>query len=217
VEETKVIQQIDRDGLIAIIRTDSPEPVLDIVAALVNGGIRVIELTMTTPNAMDSIKDIYHHFGDELLLGLGTVLDGDDALAAINLGISFIVTPVYVDQVVDTCRKNSTLVIPGCYTPLEMFTAWRKGSNLLKYFPAGIGGPKMLKSVLAPLPELKIVPTGGVNLTNMKDFFDSGAIAVGVGGDLVRRTWVSRSEYDAIEKAAQKFMKEVQEINTFEG
>ena len=176
---------IRETGVIAIMRAQSPHQLIAAADAIRAGGVQAIEVTMTTPGALDVIAQAARRFGSEVLFGAGSVLDAETARAAVLAGAGFIVAPTLNLQVVALCNRYGVPVIPGCYTPTEMLTAWEAGADMVKLFPAGIGGPGLVKAVRAPLPQLEIVAVGGVNLTNAAQFIRKGAVALGVGGSLV--------------------------------
>ena len=154
--------------IIAIMRAQQSDQMLAAAKAIVAGGVRVIEVTMTTPGALGVISTATSHFGDEILFGAGSVLDAETARQAILAGAGFVVAPTLNLDVIKLCRRYSIPIMPGCYTPTECLTAWEAGADMIKLFPANIGGPDYVKSILAPLPQLEIVPVGGVNVHRMR-------------------------------------------------
>jgi 2-dehydro-3-deoxyphosphogluconate aldolase / (4S)-4-hydroxy-2-oxoglutarate aldolase len=199
------VTRIGDSGLVAIVRLDGEAPLLDIARALVAGGVDVLEFTMTTPGALDVLAMASKSLGDDLLLGAGTVLDSETARAAILAGARFIVSPTLSAAVIATCRRYSVVSIPGAYTPTEILTAWELGADYVKVFPAGGLGPRFLKDVLAPLPQVRLIPTGGVALDNIPTFFEAGAAAVAVGGNLVSKSAVASGDLNGLTAIARKF------------
>jgi 2-dehydro-3-deoxyphosphogluconate aldolase/(4S)-4-hydroxy-2-oxoglutarate aldolase len=176
---------IRKTGIIAIMRAESPRRLIAAADAIRAGGVQVIEVTMTTPGALDVIAEAAQKLGTEVLFGVGSVLDAETARAAILAGAGFVVAPTLNLQVVTLCNRYGVPVIPGCYTPTEMLTAWEAGADMVKLFPASAGGPDLVKAIRAPLPQLEIVAVGGVNLSNAAMFIEKGAVALGVGSSLV--------------------------------
>jgi 2-dehydro-3-deoxyphosphogluconate aldolase/(4S)-4-hydroxy-2-oxoglutarate aldolase len=170
---------------IAVIRMKNPEQLLKVVAAIVKGGVTGIELTMTIPNAIQSIELAAKEFGEEILLGVGSVINPSVALDAINAGAKFVVSPIYKPEVVSTVIAQNLVVIPGGFTPTEIQTAYEQGADFVKIFPADNLGMSFIKSIKAPLPHLRVIPTGGVTLDNAIDWINHGASAVGIGTALV--------------------------------
>lgn len=200
------LQTILDSKVIAIIRADDSARLMDVVEALINGGIRALEFTMTTPGALDAIKATSERFGDKLLVGVGSVLDAETARAAILSGAEFIVSPIFKPELVTMANRYSKVVLPSAYTPTEVVTAWEAGADLIKLFPADIGGPAYIKAIKAPLPQIPLVPVGGVNLDNAADFIKAGAVAVGVGGSLVKKEFLKSGDFEGLTNLCRNFM-----------
>jgi 2-dehydro-3-deoxyphosphogluconate aldolase/(4S)-4-hydroxy-2-oxoglutarate aldolase len=190
-------------GVIAIVRLDSADRLGQVARAIKAGGADVIEFTMTTPGALDIIAASTQEFGDEVLLGAGTVLDAETARAAILAGARFIVSPTLNAATVELCHRYSVIAVPGTLTPTEILTAWEWGADLVKVFPASAGGPAYIKAVLAPLPQVRLVPTGGVNVQNAVDYIRAGAAAVAVGGSLVNKKFIVAGDFNALTETAR--------------
>jgi 2-dehydro-3-deoxyphosphogluconate aldolase/(4S)-4-hydroxy-2-oxoglutarate aldolase len=203
------IREIEQGGVIAIVRFDRSEDLVKVARAVRAGGVRVIEFTMTTPNALRIIEESVREFGQDVLLGAGTVLDPETARAAILAGAEFIVAPTLSPAVIELCRRYSKVVIPGAFTPTEILTAWECGADFVKVFPAEFGGPAYFKAVLAPLPQVKLIPVGGVSLETTADFIRSGAAAVAVGGNLVKKSAIVAGRFDELTELARGFAAEV--------
>jgi 2-dehydro-3-deoxyphosphogluconate aldolase / (4S)-4-hydroxy-2-oxoglutarate aldolase len=201
---------IRKTGVIAIMRAMRPEQLLSAAEAIKNGGVPVIEVTMTTPGALTVIVAATKRFGEEVLFGAGTVLNAEAARAAILAGAGFIVAPTLDLEVVKVCHDYGVPVIPGCFTPTEMLTAWRAGADLIKLFPADIGGPQFVKAILAPLPQLQIVPVGGVDLNTAAAFIQMGAVALGVGGSLINQALLDAGDMAELTRRAAAFIEAVQ-------
>lgn len=199
-----------RSRIVAIVRLDSAGEILGLGNALKAGGIDVIEFTMTTPGALQMIAEATREFNDDVLLGAGTVLDSETARAAILAGAEFIVTPTLNLGTIELCKRYGKPVIPGAYTPTEILTAWEAGADLVKVFPANTLGPEYIRAVLAPLPQLRLVPTGGVSSDNAAGYIKAGASALGVGGKLVDKNAVKRGDWAALTAEAQRLVTAVQ-------
>ena len=199
------LQYLLREKIIAIVRLESGEKLVKVAEALKAGGISVIEFTLSTPGALEMIKDASVHFDGEVLLGAGTVLDAETARMAILAGAEFIVTPTVNLETISMCKRYGKPIVAGAMTPTEMLTAWEAGAELIKVFPASnIGGAGYIKAVLAPLPQLRLVPTGGVNADNALEYFRAGAAVVAVGGSLIDKKAVANDDWAAITKEAQR-------------
>ncbi|HEY82532.1 MAG TPA: bifunctional 4-hydroxy-2-oxoglutarate aldolase/2-dehydro-3-deoxy-phosphogluconate aldolase [Dehalococcoidia bacterium] len=205
----KNLQDIIDCGIIAIVRVASAEEAVEVCGAIARGGVKPIEVTMTVPGAIDAIKQFKSMVKEEVLVGAGTVLDPETARAAILAGAEFIVSPTLNLGVIEVCRRYSKIVIPGTFTPTEILTAWEAGADIVKVFPATVGGPKYLKDILGPLPQVRLCPTGGVTLENTPDFIRAGAVAVAAGTSLVDKKAVAEKNYDLITETARKFCQAV--------
>lgn len=201
---------IHQSGVIAIMRANSSAQLLAAADAIRQGGVRAIEVTMTTPGALDIIAEATQRYGAEVLFGAGTVLDAETARAAIMAGAGFVVAPTLKPEVIAMCNRYGIPVAPGCYTPTEMQIAWEAGADLIKLFPADVGGPGLIKSLLAPLPQLNIVPVGGVNLATTAEFIRQGAFAVGAGSSLVDQPLLDSGDMAELTRRAAAFIAEVE-------
>jgi len=198
-----VIEQILSKKIIAVVRLDDYTRAVDVARALVAGGITVMEFTLTGQGAIEAVSATRKTMGDAVCVGVGTVLKAEDADAAIDAGAQFAVTPAVLRQVIATCVKRQTLALAGGFTPTELLEAYEAGAELVKVFPARLGGPKFIKDVLAPLPFLQLVPTGGVGPENARDYLSAGAVAVGIGGNLVSNKLIAAEAFDQITATAQ--------------
>jgi 2-dehydro-3-deoxyphosphogluconate aldolase/(4S)-4-hydroxy-2-oxoglutarate aldolase len=201
---------IHKTGVIAIMRAQSSEQLIAAADAIKAGGVQVIEVTMTTPGALDIIAQASQKYGEEVLFGAGSVLDAETARTAILAGAGFVVAPTLNLDVIALCNRYSIPVAPGCYTPTEMLTAWEAGADMVKLFPASVGGPALVKAILAPLPQLNIVPVGGVNLSTAADFIRNGAMALGVGSSLVNQGLLDAGDMAELTRRAVAFAREVE-------
>lgn len=197
-------------GIVAIMRAKSSDQLLAAAEAILAGGIKVIEVTMTTPNALEVIQKATTQFSGEVLFGAGSILDPETARAAILAGAQFIVCPTLNTKTIKICRRYSIPVIPGAYTPTEILTAWEAGADSVKVFPASTGGPSYIKTVKAPLPHVSLTAVGGVNLENTAEFFRAGVDIVGIGGELVNQKLLDEGDLKEITKRAEKFRAEVE-------
>ncbi len=194
-------------GLVPVIRVRTREQALAVATALVESGIRTLEITFTVPGALRCIEAIADRYGNEILLGAGTVLDAESCRAALLAGARFIVSPVLNRATIAMALRYSALAIPGALTPTEVLTAWECGADFVKVFPCdAMGGPKYLKALKAPLPQVDLVPTGGVTLASAEAFLQAGAAALGVGSDLVGARDCEAGDWDAIREKARGFV-----------
>jgi 2-dehydro-3-deoxyphosphogluconate aldolase/(4S)-4-hydroxy-2-oxoglutarate aldolase len=178
---------------------------------LADGGVTAAEVTLTVPNALDVLKAAKLAMGDRVVLGVGTVLDPESAWAAIDAGAAFVVAPTLDLDVVRICRQRDTVVMPGAFTPTEIFAAWRAGADVVKVFPADAVGPGFFKAMRGPLPQIKLMPTGGVDLANAAAYLTAGAACLGVGGQLVDPALVKDKALDRITDLARRYVRIVQE------
>jgi 2-dehydro-3-deoxyphosphogluconate aldolase/(4S)-4-hydroxy-2-oxoglutarate aldolase len=208
-EKLEKIWLIKETGVIAILRAKSSEQLIAAAEAIRQGGVRAIEVTLNTPGALGVISEAGKRFGGDILFGAGTVLDAESAREAILAGADFVVAPTLNLEVVRLCNRYSIPVMPGCFTPTEMLAAWEAGADFVKLFPAEVGGPGMLKAILAPLPQLQIVPVGGVDVNTAAAFIRSGAAALGVGGSLVNQKLLDEGNFAELTRRAESFIEEV--------
>lgn len=206
---TERLDIIRETGVIAILRARDAEGLLKAAGALLEGGVRVVEVTMTTAGALEVIGAVRRHYGDKLLFGAGSVLDAETARAAILAGAQFIVAPTLKQETIVMGHRYGVPIIPGCYTPTECLAALEYGAQMIKLFPASIGGPAYVKALLAPLPQLSIIPVGGVALENVAAYIRAGAVAVGVGGELVSQQLLDEGDLETIQRRAAAFVEEV--------
>jgi 2-dehydro-3-deoxyphosphogluconate aldolase/(4S)-4-hydroxy-2-oxoglutarate aldolase len=202
----EILTRIQRTGIIPVLRALSTEQALAIVEALAAGGIDVIEVTMTVPGAVDVIRKLSRARAD-LLIGAGTVLDPESAHCCIQEGAQFIVTPVTNVATIEICQKHSIAVFPGALTPTEIFTAWQAGGDAIKVFPASaMGGASYLRSLKAPLPQIELIPTGGISMATAADFMRAGAFALGVGADLCDSSAIAEGKPERITHTARQYL-----------
>ena len=209
---SSVVSKLREVGIIPVIRAPNADAAVAVVEALLQAGLTVAEITMTVPNAIDAIGSVAKRFGNEMLVGAGTVTDAETARRAMDAGAEFIVTPCLVPEVIDAARRADVAVLPGALTPSEVFEALRFGGDMVKVFPAqSVGGAAYLRSLRGPFPDIPLVPTGGVTLDNVREMFDAGAAAVGVGSELVSKDALARRDYAAIGALAAQFLAAAQQ------
>jgi len=201
-------QIIERVGLIPVLRAKSVAQGRAVVDAMIAGGVTVVEVTMTVPGAVDLLKELNKEYGSKLLLGSGTVTTADQAQATIDAGAEFVVSPSLHPEVIAATKKNNKISCPGSLTPTEAITAWNAGADYVKIFPcSAVGGASYLKSLLAPFPHLKLIPTGGVTLQTADSFIKAGARALGVGSDLVNLAAIDSGRPETITETARAYLK----------
>jgi len=208
----EVAKRIGEIGIVPVVRAASAKQGMQAAEAVCEGGIPIVEMTMTVPGAIDLISQLAKSMGSDVLVGAGTVTDAETANRCIEAGAEFLVSPGFDLEVVQLANRAGKFVIAGALTPTEVITAWKAGSDLVKVFPCGtVGGAKYIKALKAPLPHIPMVPTGGVNLDTAADFFLAGAAAVGVGGELVSAAALQSGNTNEIVVAARKFVSIVRE------
>jgi 2-dehydro-3-deoxyphosphogluconate aldolase / (4S)-4-hydroxy-2-oxoglutarate aldolase len=205
------LRRVMESGIVAVVRSPDPAPLVNVLTALADGGVVVAEVTFTVPNALEVIREARRKLGDRVLLGAGTVLDPETARAAILAGAEFIVSPTVNVEVIQLCRRYDKLVMPGAFTPTEIVTAWQAGADIVKVFPAEILGPAFFRAMRGPLPQVKLMPTGGVDLSTARDFLAAGAVCLGVGSQLVDPKLVAAGNFAALRELAAKYVATVRE------
>jgi 2-dehydro-3-deoxyphosphogluconate aldolase/(4S)-4-hydroxy-2-oxoglutarate aldolase len=206
----KALGLIKQVGLIPIVRAPSPEDALRAAEAIIEGGIGIAEITMTVPNAIHVMERVAEKYGDKVLLGAGTILDPETCRAALLAGAEFIVTPALNLQVIEVAHRYSKPCVPGALTPTEVVAAWQAGADLVKIFPCGpVGGPRYIKALKGPFPQIEFVPTGGVNLDTTPEFIKAGAFAVAVGSELVDVKALREGKLEVITANARKYLEAV--------
>lgn len=199
--------------VVAIIRADEPDKLLKAVEALEKGGIPVIEISMTTPGALEAIRRVSESFGDGVIVGAGTVLDPETARQAILSGADFVFAPTLSRETIALCKRYSKIVIPGAFSPTEILQAWEWGADLVKVFPAHEVGANFFKAVKAPLPQVDLIAVGGVDLENAKDFIRAGASAVGMGSALVRKEFLKEDRFAELTELSKRLVGELGEVD----
>ena len=211
-EKREVLNRMINEGLIPVIRVTSASEAMDVADAVKEGGVTFIEITMSVQGAIDVIKELTQKYKDEIIMGAGTVLDPETGRAALLAGAQFIVSPTLNLDLIQLAHRYSAVVIPGAMTPTEILTAWNGGADMVKVFPsAQLGGPEYIKALKGPLPQILLVPTGGVNLQNAGAFIKAGAAALGVGGELVDKKAIKEKKFHIITESARVFLKTIRE------
>ena len=213
-ERQQILNSLISSGIIAVIRLSEDKKIDYIISALSEGGVKSLEITMTTPNAIDIIKDISKKNKGDFLIGVGSVLDPETANAAIHSGAQFIVSPILNVDIIKMGHRYDKVVIPGAFTPTEIINAWESGGDIVKVFPATVLGPKYFKDIHGPMPQVKLSPTGGVNINNAADFIKAGAVCLGVGSALIDKKLVENSDWEELSKRAATLVEEVRKGRT---
>lgn len=206
------VQNISQVGIVAVIRADNGEILADVTEALVAGGVTAIEVTFTVPKAHKVLEYVADRFGDQIQLGAGTVLDAETARIAILAGAEFIVSPIVDIPTIELSHRYDKAMMPGALTPTEVVQAWQAGADVVKIFPSDLTGPGYLKALKGPLPQIRMMPTGGVNLDTAEAFLKAGACALGVGGSLVEKSAITSGNMDRIRDLAQQYVELVRQF-----
>ncbi|MDW8263908.1 MAG: bifunctional 4-hydroxy-2-oxoglutarate aldolase/2-dehydro-3-deoxy-phosphogluconate aldolase [Gemmataceae bacterium] len=210
-KESQLRQVLDC-GIVAVVRSPDSQQLVEVVRALADGGVTVAEITMTVPDALDVVRQVRRALGDRVLLGAGTVLDAETARAALLAGAEFIVAPTLNHAVIRLCQRYDKLVMPGALTPTEILTAWEAGADIVKVFPADVVGPAFFKALRGPLPQVRLMPTGGVDLTTAAAFLQAGACCLGVGGQLAEPKAIAEGNFTRIRDLARKYRDIVEQL-----
>jgi 2-dehydro-3-deoxyphosphogluconate aldolase/(4S)-4-hydroxy-2-oxoglutarate aldolase len=206
VSKESQLQQVLEGGIVAVVRAPDSQQLVEVARALADGGVRVVEITMTVPGALEVLRQVREALGDRVLLGAGTVLDPETARAALLAGAEYIVAPTVNLDVIRLCRRYDKLVMPGAFTPTEILSAWEAGADIVKVFPADVVGPAFFKALRGPLPQVRVMPTGGVDLSTAAAFLKAGACCLGIGGQLVEPRAVAERNFDRIRDLARQYV-----------
>src|SRR5438132_5879854 len=206
------LQHVLDCGIVAVVRSPDSQQLVEVCRALADGGVTTCEITMTVPDALDVVRSVRAALGDRVLLGAGTILDPETARAALLAGAEYVVAPNLNLEVIRLCRRYDKLVMPGAFTPTEILTAWEAGADIVKVFPADVLGPAFFKALRAPLPQIRLMPTGGVDLGTAAAFLKAGACCLGVGGQLVEPKAVAEGNFDRIRDLARQYVAVVQQV-----
>jgi 2-dehydro-3-deoxyphosphogluconate aldolase/(4S)-4-hydroxy-2-oxoglutarate aldolase len=204
-----LVAEIERAGIVAVIRMKDADKVRSVIDALAEGGIRALEITMTVPGAVELIRQLAPTLPPGFIFGAGTVLDADTVHKVVDAGARFVVSPVFRREVIDACQRRDVAAMPGCLTPTEILDAWDAGADVVKVFPATTFGPGYLRDVRAPLPHVKLMPTGGVTVENAGDWIRAGAVAVGVGSSLLDTKAIADGDYGVLRSKAERMIANV--------
>jgi 2-dehydro-3-deoxyphosphogluconate aldolase/(4S)-4-hydroxy-2-oxoglutarate aldolase len=207
----QVLNRMAEAGVVAVIRAKSKDQLIDITSALIEGGVPSIEVTMSTPKAIAGIEQLADRFGDKAIVGVGTCIDAATARDAIAAGAQFVVSPITDPEIIATTIRYGKISIPGAFTPTEIVRAWTLGGDVIKVFPATALGPQYFKDILAPLPQLKLTPTGGVDQKTTGAWIKAGAVCVGAGSALVSKDALAKNDWNAVTAAAKQFVDAVKQ------
>ncbi len=209
--QQSTLERILACGIVAVVRSPEGGILIDVAKALLDGGANVVEITFTVPAAHRVLEAVRAALGDQVLLGAGTVLDPETARVAILSGAEFIVAPTLNLEVIRLCQRYGKVIIPGAYTPTEVLTAWEAGADIVKVFPSDIGGPAYIRALRGPLPQIRLMPTGGVNLQTAAEFLRAGACALGIGTSLVEPKAIATRDFAKISALAREYVRIVRE------
>lgn len=208
--KSEVAAQIAAERVVAVIRLADANKLVPVIEAVAKGGVRCIEITMTVPNAIELIRQVSGTVSSDILIGAGTVTDAETARAVIDAGAQFVVSPILNPDVIAACKQADVYCAPGCFTPTEIFTAWKLGADVIKVFPATSLGPKYFKDIKGPFPQIPLMPTGGVSIDNAHEWIAAGAVAVGIGSDLLDKHAIDEGRYDVLTERAARMAANVQ-------
>ena len=208
------LNRIIDNGAVAVIRLSEPNKIMHVAEALYNGGVENLEITMTVPNALTIIEKVSKEMCDSVLVGVGSILDCETAEKAIEAGAKYIVSPIFDEDIIRAGHKFDLPVMPGAFTPTEIQKAYKAGADIVKVFPADVLGMKFFSGVKAPMPHLRLMPTGGVTLTNADQWFNAGACAVGIGNALVDQDAIARNDYKVLTEKAKILINNIQEYRS---
>lgn len=205
------LQRVLDCGIVAVVRSPDSGRLVEVCKALADGGVSVVEITMTVPDALDVVRAARRALGDRVLLGAGTILDPETARAALLAGAEYLVAPTVNLDVIRLCQRYNKLVMPGAFTPTEILTAWEAGADIVKVFPAEVVGPAFFKAIRGPLPQVRLMPTGGVDLTTAAKFLQAGACCLGVGSQMVDPKLVAAGDFATLRDLARQYVQIVRD------
>ncbi|GGB31946.1 bifunctional 4-hydroxy-2-oxoglutarate aldolase/2-dehydro-3-deoxy-phosphogluconate aldolase [Virgibacillus dakarensis] len=200
------LNKLVSSGIVAVVRKIDPDKVTPLVDSLVAGGVTGIEITMNSKNSLEKISELKSKYGEQTVVGAGTVLNQKQAKEAIVAGADFIFAPTLDRDTIEYTKREGKIMIPGAFTPTEIYQGYIWGADIIKVFPASVLGPKFIKDIKGPLGEIQVMPTGGISLNNIKSFFETGSIAVGVGGSLVQSELINQNKWEELEVLAKSFV-----------
>ena len=208
-----ILRTIMDHKIVAVVRNANDGDIVDIANALLEGGVKILEVTAESPNFLSSIKQVRNKLGDKIIVGAGTVLDSETARTAIMAGAQFIFSPTVNNETIQITKRYGVISIPGAMTPTEILNAHEQGADIIKVFPANVLGPRYLKDVHGPLPYINLMPTGGINLSNIQEYFQNGAVAVGIGSTLVNtKKEVNENSLREITEKSKQFVRKMENI-----
>jgi 2-dehydro-3-deoxyphosphogluconate aldolase/(4S)-4-hydroxy-2-oxoglutarate aldolase len=202
----EVLSHIMSNGVVAVIRMKDTRRLLKVIQAVGAGGVKSIEITMTVPGAIDIIRQLAPSVPGDVLIGAGTVVDRETANKVIDAGAKFVVGPILNLEIIRLCGERNTVVMPGCFSPTEIYTAWTAGADIVKVFPATSLGPKYFKDIRGPFPDIRLMPTGGVTIDNVGEWIAAGAVAVGIGSDLLDKKAIDEERYEVLTERAKRMV-----------
>ncbi len=202
----EVLSHIMSNGVVAVIRMKDTQRLLKVIQAVGAGGVKSIEITMTVPGAIDIIRQLAPSVPGDVLIGAGTVVDRETANKVIDAGAKFVVGPILNLEIIRLCGERNTVVMPGCFSPTEIYTAWTAGADIVKVFPATSLGPKYFKDIRGPFPDIRLMPTGGVTIDNVGEWIAAGAVAVGIGSDLLDKKAIDEERYEVLTERAKRMV-----------
>lgn len=205
----KILEEVLKRKSVAVIRLKEADKLKKVIEALALGGVSVAEVTMTVPNAIGLIKQVTQELNEDIIVGVGSVLNADVAKQAIEAGAKYVVSPIFKKEIIDAAHEYDVPVMPGCFTPTEVLTAYEYGADVVKVFPADVLGMAFFKGILAPMPHLKLMPTGGVSLTNAGDWIKAGAVAVGIGSALLDKEAIDSENYSKLTANAKQITESI--------
>lgn len=216
-EKRSILARIEDIGIIPVVRVESADQAIAVAEVIRETGIPILEITMTVTDAVKVIEKLSNRFGDEMLIGAGTVLNPETADECINAGAQFVVSPMLNLRTIELCKNRTIAVFPGALTPTEVVCAWEAGADAVKIFPCNaVGGAKYLRALKAPLPQIKLIPTGGVSLSTVSDLIAAGAFALGVGADLVNLKAIKEGDFETVAATARSFVATVHQARSTE-
>lgn len=202
----EVLRHIINTGVVAVIRMKDTDRLLKVIEAVRQGGVKSIEITMTVPGAVEIIRRLVPSVPSDVLIGAGTVTDKDTAGKVIDAGARFVVGPILNQDIIRLCHERDTVVVPGCFSPTEIYAAWAAGADIVKVFPATSLGPKYFKDLRGPFPDIRLMPTGGVTIDNVGEWIAAGAVAVGIGSDLLDKKAIDEERYEVLTERAKRMV-----------
>ena len=207
----RTLGRILSSGVVAVIRMKDKAKLQKVIDAIQKGGVTCIEITMTVPNAVEIIRELSAAVSKDVTIGAGTVTDAKTAGEVIKAGAKFVVGPIADIEMINACRGQDVVVMPGCFTPTEIFSAWKAGADIIKVFPATSLGPKYFKDLAGPFPDIRLMPTGGVTIDNVGEWVKAGAVAVGIGSDLLDKKAIEDGRYEVLTDRAQRMVRNFRE------